>query len=60
MVKNEDEGVHDANKYYYILKMALDIKNSKLMIQILSYIQVRDNVVECILHKPINIDNTHM
>jgi len=39
MVKNEDEGVHDANKYYYILKMALDIKNSKLMIQILSYIQ---------------------
>ncbi len=34
-VKLEKEGPYDANKYFYILKMALDTKIAKLMEHIL-------------------------
>ena len=41
MSKTEEDGKYDANKYFYIMKMALDIKNNKMMVQVLGYIQVR-------------------
>lgn len=40
MVKEEQDGPYDANKYFYIMKMALDIRNNKLMVHVLNYIQV--------------------
>lgn len=40
MVKSEDRSEQDANKYFYIMKMALDIRNNKMMVQVLSYLQV--------------------
>ena len=40
MVKDEDRSEQDANKYFYIMKMALDIRNNKMMVQVLSYLQV--------------------
>lgn len=40
MVKSEDRSEQDANKYFYIMKMALDIRNNKMMVQVLSYVQV--------------------
>jgi len=39
-IKGESENEKDANKYFFIMKMALDIRNNKLMVQVLSYIQV--------------------
>ena len=42
MAKAEEDGKYDANKYFYIMKMALDIKNNKMMVQVLGYIQVSD------------------
>lgn len=42
MVQNEDQKEHDANKYFFILKMALDLRNNKIMVQVLSYLQVRN------------------
>jgi hypothetical protein len=39
-IKGEIENEKDANKYFFIMKMALDIRNNKLMVQVLSYIQV--------------------
>lgn len=41
MVQSEDQKEHDANKYFFILKMALDLRNNKIMVQVLSYVQVR-------------------
>ena len=40
MVKEEVDGPYDANKYFYIMKMALDIRNNKMMVNVLNYIQV--------------------
>jgi len=39
MVKEEENGPYDANKFFYILKLALDVRNNKLMVHILNYIQ---------------------
>lgn len=40
MVKEEGDGPYDANKYFYIMKLALDIRDNKMMIYVLNYIQV--------------------
>ena len=40
MVKNENKNERDANKYFWIMKLALDLRNNKLMVQVLNSIQV--------------------
>ena len=40
-VKAEKDGPYDANKYFYILKLAMDTKITKLMEHILYIIQVK-------------------
>jgi len=40
MIINEDPNEHDANKYFFILKMAIEVGGNKLRVQVLSCIQV--------------------
>ncbi len=41
MIQDEEPTERDANKYFFVLKMALDVGGNKLKVQILSYLQVR-------------------